>query len=212
MRTHCAFLALVLLLSCNVTASASDVAAPGSGAETANTSSKPASDARHPGSYIGGGVGYAQGRAWIPEKKDEHGDLALGPVHTWQIHFRVGDALAEWFALGFQVSAANIVARRTEGVTAFNLFLDTSIYPIAGLGIRPSFGLGFSYARGKTDTEFGYGGPGSLSLAVLYEFRILRLLVVAPVVQAYWITSKTYDGLFLFFGLELLKWLDAETG
>lgn len=165
---------------------------------------------RHPGSYIGVGAGYAQVRAWV-EANEDHGDLEFGPFHTWYASLRVGDAFAEWFALGFQVEVTNTTSGK-EQVGAFNLMLDASFYPIAGLGIRPALGLGLGFANGKEEWEFGGGGPGCFSLSVLYEFRILRLFAVAPVAQAFWITGQGFDGLFLFFGLEFIKWFETPTG
>jgi len=165
---------------------------------------------RRPGSYIGGGAGYSQIRAWV-EANEDHGDLEFGPMHSWYASLRVGDAFTEWFALGFQVELANAYQGK-EQVGAFNLLLDASFYPIGGLGIRPAVGLGLGFANGKEEWEFGGGGPGCVSLSFLYEFRITRLFVVAPVAQVFWITGQGFDGLFLFFGLELIKWFETPTG
>jgi hypothetical protein len=165
---------------------------------------------RHPGSYLGGGIGYVQSRAWLPSN-EEHGDLAFGPLHTWGQYFRVGDAFFEWFAVGFQI---NVTSTTQDGISvgAFSLLLDTTLYPWQGLGIRPSVGLGLGFAQGKKDWEFGGGGPGALSLALFYEIRILRLLVVSPVAQVYWVTGEEFDGLFLLFGIEVTKWFDTAEG
>jgi hypothetical protein len=165
---------------------------------------------RHPGSYIGGGAGYAQVRAWVEANKD-HGDLEFGPFHTWYSSIRVGDAFAEWFALGFQVEITNAESGK-EQLGAFNLLLDASFYPVGGLGIRPAVGLGLGFAAGKEDWEFGGGGPGCVSLSLLYEFRVVKLFAIAPVVQSFWITGQGFDGLFLFFGLEFIKWFETPTG
>jgi hypothetical protein len=165
---------------------------------------------RHPGSYIGGAAGYAQIRAWV-EKNEDHGDLEFGPMHSWFASLRVGDAFAEWFALGFQVELTNAYEGK-EQVGAFNLLLDASFYPVAGLGIRPAVGLGLGFANGEEEWEFGGGGPGCLSLTVLYEFRITKLFVVAPTAQAFWITGQGFDGFFLFFGVEFIKWFETATG
>ncbi|MBW2530637.1 MAG: hypothetical protein JRI55_04110 [Deltaproteobacteria bacterium] len=165
---------------------------------------------RHTGSYIGGAVGYMQSRAWLPETED-HDKLSFGPLHTWQAAFRVGDAFAEWFALGFQIDITNTVGGPPT-LGAFNLMLDATFYPWEGLGIRPSLGLGLGFAQGKESWEFGGGGPGCFSLALTYEFRVLPLFVIAPVVQVYGIVGEDFDGLFLFFGIELLKWFATATG
>jgi hypothetical protein len=165
---------------------------------------------RHPGSYIAAGAGYAQVRAWL-EANEEHGDLEFGPMHSWFASLRVGDAFTEWFALGFQVEISNAYKGKQQ-IGAFNLMLDASFFPIAGLGIRPAVGLGLGFANGEEEWEFGGGGPGCVSLSLLYEFRILELLAVAPVAQGFWITGQGFDGLFLFFGVEFVKWFETPTG
>jgi hypothetical protein len=164
---------------------------------------------RRPGSYLGGTIGYIQARAWVPGN-DTHGDLALGPIHTWGSALRVGDAFAEWFALGFQLQ---IVSGKNDSsqVSAFDLLLDATFYPWRGLGIRPSVGLGFGYARGEHEWEMGGGGPGCLSMGLLYEIRITRLFSIAPVVQLSWIAGEEFDGLFFFAGLEIMKWFRTAT-
>ena len=165
---------------------------------------------RRPGSYLGGTLAYVQSRAWA-EETDDHGDLSFGPLHTWGLAFRVGDAFADWFAVGFQVFLTN---RRSEdeSIGAFELMLDASFYPYAGLGIRPSVGIGLGFASGKNDWEFGGGGPACLALAVLYEFRVTRFFSIAPVVNVSWITGENFDGLFLFIGIEFTKWFKTATG
>jgi hypothetical protein len=57
----------------------------------------------------------------------------------------------------------------------------------------------------------GGGGPGCLSLALLYEFRVGRYFTIAPVVQTAWIVSDGYDGVYLFIGLEFTKWFKTAT-
>lgn len=165
---------------------------------------------RRPGSYLSGTIGYMQSRAWVEANK-EHGDLAFGPIHTWMGSLRVGDAFAEWFALGFQVGITNGTQGK-EQVGAMALLLDTTFYPVAGFGVRPALGLGLGFASGDKDWKFGGGGPGCLSLALVYEFRITRRFVLAPVVQTLWITGQEFDGVFLFFGLEIMRWFDTATG
>ncbi|MCP4604900.1 MAG: hypothetical protein GY847_30995 [Proteobacteria bacterium] len=169
---------------------------------------------RHPGSYIGFGVGYTNAHSWFKPKEDEFDDkLSIGPFHCWQTMFRVGDAFFEWFALGFQIDMIYGGYGGPESISAFALRLDTTFYPWrGGLGIRPSVGLGFAYASGEEDYKTGYGGPASLSLALIYEIRLTRLLVLAPVAQVYWIAGEDFNGLFFFIGLEFLKWFDTPTG
>jgi hypothetical protein len=165
---------------------------------------------RHPGSYIGGAIGYANVRSWV-EESDEHDDMFVGPFHTFALSFRVGDAFFEWLALGFQIEIAS-AKRRGQQIGMFNLLLDTTFYPWEGLGLRPSFGLGLGFASGKEEWEFGGGGPGCLGMAVLYEVRVTRLFVIAPIVQTFWISGQGYDGLTIFAGLEILKWFETATG
>jgi len=165
---------------------------------------------RHPGSYLGGAVGYANLRAWVPEN-DDHGDLAIGPLQTWMIAFRVGDAFCEWFAVGFQIDIANNT-RGDEQIGLFDLMLDVSFYPWKGLGIRPSVGLGLGFASGKEEWEFGGGGPGAVALAVLYEIRVTRLFVLSPVVQVVYIGGEEFDAFAIFAGIEILKWFATATG
>lgn len=168
---------------------------------------------RHPGSYLSVGAGYAFAHTWFVPLEDEFDDkLKYGPFHSWQVFFRVGDAFFEWLALGFQVDMTSGKISDKTVTAGMALLLDATFYPIAGLGIRPSVGLGFSYASGEQEFEFGFGGPGTFSLALTYEFRIMRLLVIAPVAQTYWITGDDYDELLVFFGLEFLKWFDTPTG
>ena len=166
--------------------------------------------ARHPGSYLSGGAGYSQSRAWLAAN-DEHDDLAFGPLHTYFGSLRVGDAFFEWFAVGFQVLLTN-ASTDTEQIGAVGLLLDVSFFPWEGLGIRPAVGLGLGFANGTEDWEFGGGGPGCFSLSVLYEIRVTRLFVIAPVVQTAYIMGQEFDGLFLLFGLEFTKWFATATG
>jgi hypothetical protein len=165
---------------------------------------------RHPGSYIGGAVGYANLRAWVPENAD-HDDLSIGPLNTWMIAFRVGDAFAEWFAVGFRIDISNNT-RGEDTIGLFDLMLDLSFYPWEGLGIRPSVGLGLGFASGKEEWEFGGGGPGAAALAVLYEIRVTRLFVLAPVVQVVWVGGEEFDAFAIFAGIEILKWFATATG
>jgi hypothetical protein len=165
---------------------------------------------RHPGSYLGGALGYTQTRIWIPAN-DSHSDLVIGPLHSWGLNFRVGDAFAEWFALGFQIQIASAKSGAQQ-TSAFDLMLDATFYPWAGLGLRPSVGIGFGYARGEHKWETGGGGPGCLALGVLYEIRITRLFTIAPVVQVSWITGDKFDGLIFFAGIEFIKWFMTATG
>jgi len=165
---------------------------------------------RRPGSYLGGALGYAQARVWVPAN-DTHEDLALGPVHTWELAFRVGDAFTEWFAVGFQIQIVNGKNDAAQ-ISAFDLLLDATFYPWRGLGLRPSVGIGFAYGRGEHAWETGGGGPGCLALGVLYEIRITRLFTIAPVVQVSWIAGEEFDGLFFFAGIEFVKWFMTATG
>lgn len=167
--------------------------------------------ARHPGSYVGIGTGYAQSRAWVQSNED-HPDFEVGPLHSWQAVFRVGDAFSEWFSIGFQNVLMQASKGKKESIAVFALFLDSTFYPWRGLGISPAVGLGFSYATGRNEFEFDYGGPLSLSLTLKYEFQITRLLVIAPVAQTYWVRSDKFDGLYIFFGLEFAKWFESATG
>jgi hypothetical protein len=165
---------------------------------------------RHPGSYIGGAIGYANLRAWVPENA-EHGDLAIGPLHTWMLAFRVGDAFCEWFAVGFRIDISSNT-RGEETIGLFDLMLDVSFYPWEGLGLRPSVGLGLGFASGKEEWEFGGGGPGAAALAVLYEIRVTRLFVLAPVVQVVYVGGEEFDAVAIFAGVEILKWFATATG
>ena len=60
--------------------------------------------------------------------------------------------------------------------------------------------------------EHGGGGPGCFSLALTYEFRVARLFAIAPVAQVYGIVGENFDGFFMFFGLEFIKWFQTATG
>ncbi len=168
---------------------------------------------RHPGSYIGFGAGYTNVHTWFTPQEEEFAEeMSLGPFHSWQAFFRVGDAFKEWFAIGFQINMTYGKDGESGATGGFTLLLDTTFYPWRGLGIRPSVGLGFSYAQGKEEYEFGYGGPGCLSLAITYEFRISRLFAIAPVAQVFWIAGEDFNGLYLSGGIEFVKWFDTPTG
>lgn len=184
-------------------------AASGAGKATAIPWRRDPSVPRHPGSYIGGAIGYSRAWAWIPEN-DRHGDLAPGPFDSMGMAFGVGDAFTEWFALGFRIQIAS--GRNGDAqYGSFGLLLDATFYPAPGLGLRPAVGLGFGYATGEHDWEVGGGGPGCLALGVLYEIRLARLITLAPVVQGAWITGEGFDGATLFVGLELTKWFMTAT-
>lgn len=106
-----------------------------------------ASVERRPGSYLGGGAGYSQHSAWfIPQDDEYREDIAMGPIHAWQAFFRVGDAFFEWFAVGFQVNLS-YGSTGGETIAGVGILLDATFFPWRGLGLRPSVGLGFSYAR-----------------------------------------------------------------
>ncbi|MDJ0764414.1 MAG: hypothetical protein QNJ97_15665 [Myxococcota bacterium] len=168
---------------------------------------------RHPGSYIAAGVGYTQGRAWfIPDRDEFDEDIFIGPVHGYNTTFRVGDAFFEWLAIGFQVNIIGAIEQEENAISAFGLLLDTTLYPLRGLGIRPSVGLGFGYAVGKADYETGFGGPLNLALAVSYEIRLTKLIVLAPVAQIGWIRGDNFDTLSFGVGLEFQKWFATPTG
>lgn len=164
---------------------------------------------RRPGSYLGGGIDYTQMHVWM-EANDDHDDLKFGPLHTWGINFRVGDAFTDWFAIGFQLLLSS-VTREGRQTSMFGLLLDTSFYPWRGLGIRPAVGIGMAFAQGENDWEMGSGGPGCLSLAILYEIRVTRFFSIAPMVQTAWIVSDGYDGVYIFIGLEFMKWFRTAT-
>jgi hypothetical protein len=137
----------------------------------------------------------------------------VGPVHARQTTIRVGDAFFEWFAVGFQIDIVRTFTQaKSSTMSAFGLLLDTTFYPWKGLGIRPSIGLGFAYALGEHDFETGFGGPFDLALALTYEFRLGRLIVLSPVAQVNWIRGDEFDSLFFTFGLEFAKWFDTATG
>ncbi|MBN2343593.1 MAG: hypothetical protein JXX29_18545 [Deltaproteobacteria bacterium] len=163
---------------------------------------------RRPASYVGGSLNYAQLRTWV-EETDDHRKLTFGPLHSVANVFRVGDALHEKFALGFQIQFLN-AKKDHEQVSAFALLLDATFYPWKGLGIRPSAGFGFGFAQGENKWEFGFGGPGTLSFSLLYEFRITRKFTLAPIAQMTWLTGDGYDSLFTLFGIEMLFWLSNK--
>jgi hypothetical protein len=215
-------IALLVATSLPIGAAADDAAnkpADKTGGEPEKSWRDDPSVLRHPGSYIGGGGGAVHSYAWLPAQKgtenasfaSQHDAITFDPLWGWQAFVRVGDAFMEWLAVGFQVDITSS-SQGNETIAAFALMLDVSFYPWEGLGIRPSIGLGFGYAQGAQSWEFGGGGPATLSLAVLYEFRMMRLFVIAPVVQAYWITGKEYDAVEIFMGIELIKWFATATG
>ncbi|MCP4199961.1 MAG: hypothetical protein GY762_22685 [Proteobacteria bacterium] len=170
---------------------------------------------RRPGSYLGGGLAYSQGHTWYVSQHEDatNSRLHIGPAHLSHVFLRVGDAFAEWFALGFQINIASTIGGE-ERVSVFGMLLDTTFYPWRGLGIRPSVGLGFAYVESKTSSTrvYGYGWPANLSLTFTYEIRVTRHFVIAPFAQVYWITGKDFDGLFYCFGLEFLRWFKTATG
>jgi len=203
--------ALRPLLVASLCLAALDAAAQGTEANASEAAVKPDEAVkRHPGSYLGGALGYIQSRAWVPAN-ESHGDLELGPVHTWGMGFRVGDAFTEWFALGIQLQLSGGKADTTQ-ISALELLLDVTFYPWGGLGVRPSLGIGFGYAQGEHKWEMGGGGPGCLGLALLYEIRITRLFTIAPIAQVSWIAGEEFDGLFIFAGIEFIKWFKTATG
>ncbi len=165
---------------------------------------------RRPGSYLGGGFNYVNANVWVEETED-HDDLRFGPMHSWGINFRVGDAFTDWFALGFQILLSSARADHNQ-VSMFGLLFDISFYPWKGLGIRPAVGIGMGFAQGENKWDMGGGGPGCLSLAVLYEIRVGRLFSIAPMVQTTWIVSDGYDQINIFIGLEFMKWFRTATG
>jgi hypothetical protein len=185
------------------TASSTDKADSSKKTNTQNRSTTP-STRRRPSSYIGGSVNYLQLHAWLAAN-DDHKKLQLGPLHGFAPTFRVGDALTEYFSLGFQVQFL-IAKTANQQISAFAIMLDASFYPWRGLGIRPSAGFGFSFAQGSNDWEFGFGGPGTLGLALLYEFRISKVMTLAPIVQATLVGSDGYRSLAILFGVEITAW------
>ena len=160
---------------------------------------------RRPASYVGGALTYVQVHTWIKANKD-HKKLNYGPLHSGTLLMRVGDAFGDKFAIGFQVQSVNAKTKDVQ-ISAFALLLDLSFYPWKGLGIRPSAGFGFGFAQGHNKWEFGFGGPGTLSFSLLYEFRITRKFTLAPVATTTWLTGDGYDNLFIFAGIEALFWL-----
>jgi hypothetical protein len=174
-------------------------------------------DKRHPGSYMGGAIGYTMANSWYRVEISEYErEYDLGPLHGTSTIVRVGDAFFEWFAVGFQidlVSANNFYQSKEKMMSGFGLYLDTTFYPWRGFGLRPSVGLGFSYAQTGTDRhEFGFGGPASLSFAVTYEFRLPRLFTLGPVFQIAWTAGEDYNAMFFTVGIELLKWFMTPEG
>ena len=162
-------------------------------------------------------MGYTMAHSWYKVKqKDYEQDYELGPIHGTVMFIRVGDAFFEWFAVGFQIdliSANNFYQSKEKAMSGFGLYLDTTFYPWRGLGLRPSVGLGFSYAQaGKEQHEFGFGGPASLSFTMSYEFWVSRLFTMGPVVQLSWIAGEDYNSMFFSVGIEFLKWFMTPEG
>ena len=160
---------------------------------------------RRPASYIGGAMNYIQVYTWLAEN-DDHRKLSYGPLHFVAGTFRVGDAFGDKFAIGFQMQSVNAKNEEVQ-ISAFALLLDLSFYPWKGLGVRPSAGFGFGFAQGENKWEFGFGGPGTLSFSLLYEFRITKKMTLAPVVTTTWLTGEGYDAMFALVGIEMLFWL-----
>jgi hypothetical protein len=174
------------------------------------------SSRRRPGSYLGGSLGYAMAFSWFTyEQRDFRRRYEIGPVHGLAGAIRAGDAFFDWLAVGFQVNITagtfgDVNKQKTAG---FGLYLDTTLYPAMGFGIRPSVGLGFAYSQaGKESYKFAFGGPLSLSVSLTYEGRISRWWTLGPVVQLSWITGDQYDVMYITFGLELLKWFRTAEG
>ncbi len=171
---------------------------------------------RHPGSYLGGGMGYLMSFSWFTnEQRDFSTDYEIGPVHGTNMNLRAGDAFFEWLAVGFQVTINNgaIDQSADEKTSGFGLYLDTTLYPWRGFGIRPSVGLGFGYSQAGTESyKLGFGGPLSLSISMSYEARITRLFTIGPMVQLSWIRGDEYDVLYLTIGIEFLKWFQTAEG
>ena len=166
---------------------------------------------RRTGSYLGWGVGYSMLNAKFTPIEDEFKEeLSLGPMHAFGLALRVGDVIREWFTVGFQIQLTGGTNSEAESITAFGILLDATFYPWRGLGIRPSVGLGVSYAVGKEDYQLGYGWPADLSLSVNYEFRVARTFTLGPVAQIYWIPGEDYNGFFFFIGIEFSKWFVAK--
>ena len=171
---------------------------------------------RRPGSYLGGSLGYAMAFSWFTyEQREFKRSYEIGPVHGLAGAIRAGDAFFDWLAVGFQVDiTAGTFGEATKKKTAgFGLYLDTTLYPIKGFGVRPSVGLGFAYSQaGKESYKFAFGGPLSLSVSLTYEARLTRWWTLGPVVQLSWITGDQYDVMYITFGLELLKWFRTAEG
>jgi hypothetical protein len=166
---------------------------------------------RHPGSYLGGGLGYVMNTAWL-DKNDDHPDLKYSPLHGYNVYLRVGDAFTEWFSLGFQMGLMGAYGEARLG--GFALLLDTAFYPLPGLIVRPNVGLGIVYAQGKRSWELGYGGPAVLSLSLGYELRVTKKFYLCPTASAMWVSrsEEGFDCLTFFFGLEMLRWFLTATG
>lgn len=168
---------------------------------------------RRPGSYIGGGMGYTMANAWYTVKqKDLVESYDIGPAHGYMSFIRVGDALYEWLAAGFQIDilSAALSGADADGATCFGLYVDVTFYPWRGLGLRPSLGVGFSYAQaGKETYEMGLGGPLTLAFAASYEFRVSKGFTMGPMIQVSWVRGEDFDALFFNVGLELIKWFKS---
>lgn len=171
---------------------------------------------RRPGSYIGGGMGYTMANAWYTvTQQDLVESYDIGPSHGYMSFIRVGDALYEWLAAGFQIDilSAALSGADADGATCFGLYVDVTFYPWRGLGLRPSLGVGFSYAQaGKETYEMGIGGPLTLSFAASYEFRVSKGFTMGPMVQVSWVRGEDFDALFFNVGLELIKWFKSAEG
>lgn len=208
------YIAVLLLAPVQILASTSSSSNDSTHGEAAKDSTAPnnakvhwrddVSVRRRPASYVGGALNYAQLRTWL-SANDDHKALAFGPIHTFATVFRVGDALTDKFCLGFQIQWLNGKDNKKQ-ISAFALLLDMTFYPYKGLGIRPSAGFGFGFAQGENKWEFGFGGPGTLSFSLLYEFRLTKKLTLAPVAQTTWLTGDEYEGFFTLFGVEMLFW------
>ncbi len=171
---------------------------------------------RRPGSYLGGGMGYSMVNAWYTVRlKDLVENYDIGPVHGYMSFIRVGDALYEWLAAGFQIDiiSAALSGEDAPGASSFGLYVDVTFYPWRGLGLRPSVGVGFGYAQaGKETYEIGVGGPLTLAFAASYEFRVSKGFTMGPMIQVSWVRGEDFDAVFFNVGLELIKWFKTAEG
>jgi hypothetical protein len=171
---------------------------------------------RRPGSFMGGSSGVAMAYAWYTtEQQDLELTFDLGPIWASAMSIRVGDAFFEWFTVGFQINfiSGGFGGEDDPKTAGFALFLDTAFYPWRGLGLRPSVGLGFSYAQAGTESyQISFGGPATLGFAVSYEFRVTRLFTMGPSIQFTWTTGDEYDCAYLIFALEFIKWFKSAKG